>query len=196
MARQGRLQGIDDARIHQRFLERAYIEDDEAAAAKEIRWFAGRPEEYLSFGLRAARLNLLGKRAESRKLFRRAAKSAQLQVWEALLRDLKKPMRELTICSAITQPYVDWGVPRWPSQCVANSQRRRSLSRRIPTSFRPAPSGMRCGCQRSARPLKSSAIGPTRRSNRWHPPCCSNPLIRRLCTSEVRLTCVCVRAQR
>jgi len=79
VAKQARLQGIDGARIHQRFLEMAYIEDDQAAAAREIKWFAGRPEEYLSFGLQAAQLNLLGQRSESGKLYRRAANSAQLQ---------------------------------------------------------------------------------------------------------------------
>ena len=62
-------QGIDGARIHQRFLEMAYIEGDEAAAARETQWFAGKPEEYLSLGLQAAHRNVLGQRRESHKLF-------------------------------------------------------------------------------------------------------------------------------
>jgi hypothetical protein len=36
LAPQVRALGIDGARIHQRFLEMAYIEGDEAAAAREI----------------------------------------------------------------------------------------------------------------------------------------------------------------
>src|ERR1035441_1510381 len=51
VAERVRIQGIDGARIHQRFLELAYIEGDQAAVAGEIQWFAGKPEEYLSFGL-------------------------------------------------------------------------------------------------------------------------------------------------
>jgi hypothetical protein len=71
-----RMQGIDGARIHQRFLEMAYIEGDQAAAARETQWYAGRPEEYLSFGLQAANRNVLGQRLESSKLYKRAAETA------------------------------------------------------------------------------------------------------------------------
>jgi eukaryotic-like serine/threonine-protein kinase len=69
-------QGLGGARIHQRFLEIAYVEGDDAAAAREIQWFAGKPEEYLSFGLQAANLNALGQRRESSKLYQRAADTA------------------------------------------------------------------------------------------------------------------------
>ena len=69
--------GIDGSRIHQRFLELAYIQDDKAAIAKEIQWFAGKPEEYLSFGLQAADLNVHGQRRESHKLYQRAAHTAR-----------------------------------------------------------------------------------------------------------------------
>ena len=62
VAEQVRMLGIDGARIHQRFLEIAYIEGDQAAAAREIQWYAGKPEEYLSFGLQAANRNVLGQR--------------------------------------------------------------------------------------------------------------------------------------
>jgi DNA-binding winged helix-turn-helix (wHTH) protein/tetratricopeptide (TPR) repeat protein len=70
-------QGIDGVRIHQRFLELAYVEDDKAAVAKETQWFAGKPEEYLSFGLQAANLNVHGLRRESHELYQRAADSAR-----------------------------------------------------------------------------------------------------------------------
>jgi eukaryotic-like serine/threonine-protein kinase len=75
-AASARMHGIDGARIHQRFLEMAYIQGDGAAAAREIQWYAGRPEEYLSFGLQAANLNVLGQRAESGKFYKRAAETA------------------------------------------------------------------------------------------------------------------------
>ena len=68
--------GIDGARIHQRFLEIAYIAGDQAAVDREIQWYAGKPEEYLSFALQAASLNAAGRRRESSGLYKRAAESA------------------------------------------------------------------------------------------------------------------------
>jgi eukaryotic-like serine/threonine-protein kinase len=76
VAERVRLQGINGTRIHQRFLEMAYVEDDQAAVSREIQWFAGRPEEYLSLGLQAAHLNVLGRRRESSGLYKRAAETA------------------------------------------------------------------------------------------------------------------------
>jgi serine/threonine protein kinase/tetratricopeptide (TPR) repeat protein len=76
VAEKVRMLGIDGTRIHQRFLEMAYIQEDQAAAAREIQWYAGRPEEYLSFGLQAAHLNVRGQRVESSKLYKRAAETA------------------------------------------------------------------------------------------------------------------------
>jgi DNA-binding winged helix-turn-helix (wHTH) protein/tetratricopeptide (TPR) repeat protein len=76
VAESARAHGIDGARIHQRFLEMAYIEGDQAAVAREIQWYAVRPEEYLSFGLQAAHRNVLGQRRESSKLYKRAAETA------------------------------------------------------------------------------------------------------------------------
>jgi eukaryotic-like serine/threonine-protein kinase len=76
VAEKVRALGIDGARIHQRFLEMAYVEADGAAIARETQWFAGKPEEYLSFGLQAANRNVHGERRESRKLYLRAAETA------------------------------------------------------------------------------------------------------------------------
>jgi eukaryotic-like serine/threonine-protein kinase len=76
LAEKLRAEGLGGARIHQRFLEIAYVEGDDAAAAREIQWFAGKPEEYLSFGLQAANHNALGQRRESSKLYERAAETA------------------------------------------------------------------------------------------------------------------------
>jgi tetratricopeptide (TPR) repeat protein len=76
LAQKLRAQGIDGARIHQRFLEMAYVEDDQPAIAREIQWFAGRPEEYISFGLQAASRNVHGQRRESHRFYQRAAETA------------------------------------------------------------------------------------------------------------------------
>jgi len=76
VADSARAHGIDGARIHQRFLEMATIEDDQAAVAREIQWYAGRPEEYLSLGLQAANLNVRGRRKESSQLYKQAADAA------------------------------------------------------------------------------------------------------------------------
>ena len=54
----------------------AYVEDDQAVIAREIQWYAGKPGEYLSFGLQAANRNVHGQRRESHKLYQRAAEAA------------------------------------------------------------------------------------------------------------------------
>jgi DNA-binding winged helix-turn-helix (wHTH) protein/tetratricopeptide (TPR) repeat protein len=71
-----RSRNFGGARIHQRFLEIAYAKEDEAAAAREVQWFTGRPEEYVSFGLQAAYRNLHGERREASGLYRQASISA------------------------------------------------------------------------------------------------------------------------
>ena len=76
LVKEARVQGFDGARLHWRFLEIAFIEGDKSAAEKEIQWYAGRPEEYLSFGLQAARADSLGQRRKARDLYRRASETA------------------------------------------------------------------------------------------------------------------------
>ncbi|HEV2202841.1 MAG TPA: protein kinase [Bryobacteraceae bacterium] len=71
-----RARGLGGARIHQRFLELAYLDGDRAAIDREIQWFSGKPEEYLSLGLQAADRNVHGRRRESRDLYQRAAETA------------------------------------------------------------------------------------------------------------------------
>ena len=76
LAEKLRGRGFGGSRIHQRFLELAYVDGDRAAIDREIQWFAGKPEEYLSFGLQAADRNVHGQRRESHKLYQRAAETA------------------------------------------------------------------------------------------------------------------------
>ncbi len=73
---EARRKGLDGPRIHQRFLEAAYVADDPAAISREIEWFAGKPEEYLSLGLQAAYRNVHGQRRDSHKFYQRAAEMA------------------------------------------------------------------------------------------------------------------------
>jgi len=76
VAKKARAQGIDGARLHWRFLEVAFVGGDRAAADKEIQWYAGKPEEYFSFGSQAINADALGQRAKASKLYRRAAETA------------------------------------------------------------------------------------------------------------------------
>lgn len=111
------------ARIHQRFLALAYIDGDPAAIAREIHWFADKPEAYISFGLQAANRNVHGQRRESRGLYRRAAETAlRLKLWnvafefeeadaqaDALVgncqsvRRLGRPAMALAMCGGVAQ---------------------------------------------------------------------------------------------
>jgi tetratricopeptide (TPR) repeat protein len=76
LAEKVRAPGLDGVRIHQRFLEMAFVEDDQAAIAREIQWFSGKPGEYLSFGLQAANQDVHGQRREAQKLYQRATETA------------------------------------------------------------------------------------------------------------------------
>jgi eukaryotic-like serine/threonine-protein kinase len=79
VATSARTKGIDGPRIHQRFLELAYLHDDHPSIAREVQWFSGQPEEYISFGLQAAYLNMHGQRRESSREYQRAAETARKQ---------------------------------------------------------------------------------------------------------------------
>ncbi len=76
VAETARARGIDGARFHWRLLELAFTEGNQTAAEKEIQWFAGKPEEYISFGLQAAQADSLGQRGKARDLYRQAAETA------------------------------------------------------------------------------------------------------------------------
>ena len=43
-----------------------YVKGDRAAIAREVQWFSGKPQEYLSFGLQAADLNIHGRMPAAR----------------------------------------------------------------------------------------------------------------------------------
>jgi hypothetical protein len=85
-----RAQEIGGSRIHQRFLEMGYVEDNKVAIDREIQWFAGKPEEYLSFGLQAANLNVRGQRRASHELYLRATDTAQRQGFQYVADEFKE----------------------------------------------------------------------------------------------------------
>jgi tetratricopeptide (TPR) repeat protein/aminoglycoside phosphotransferase (APT) family kinase protein len=74
---EARALGYDSSRLHQREQQIAYIEGNQTAADREIQWYAGRPEEYISFGLQASNADALGRRPEASKFYERAAESAR-----------------------------------------------------------------------------------------------------------------------
>jgi eukaryotic-like serine/threonine-protein kinase len=76
LAEKLRAQRLDGPRIHQRFLEMAYVEENGTTVSREIQWFASQPEEYLSIGLQAADRNVHGQRRDSSRLYQRAAETA------------------------------------------------------------------------------------------------------------------------
>ena len=118
LAEEVRRKGLDGPRIHQRFLEVAYVAGDSAAISKEIQWFAGKPEEYLSLGLQAADRNVHGQRRDSHSLYQRAADMARRRGLQNVaaefedadaradalagncqtVRDLRRPAQELALC--------------------------------------------------------------------------------------------------
>jgi DNA-binding winged helix-turn-helix (wHTH) protein/tetratricopeptide (TPR) repeat protein len=123
VAENARTHGIDGARIHQRFLAMAYIQGDQAAVTREIQWYAGKPEEYISFGLQVIDRNVLGRRRESSKLYKRAAEAALRQGLEDVaarseeadaradalagncetVRHLGRPALPLALCGDVTR---------------------------------------------------------------------------------------------
>ena len=72
-------QKLDGPNIHLLLLQIAHIQDDHAAQAKEIQWFAGKPEEYLSLGFQAGNALVHGQRRKAKELFQGAMEMARRQ---------------------------------------------------------------------------------------------------------------------
>jgi tetratricopeptide (TPR) repeat protein/predicted Ser/Thr protein kinase len=106
-----RANGIDGVRIHQRFLQMAYLEEDQESIAREVQWFAGKPSEYISLGLQAAYRNIHGRRRESKKLFQRAAESALRQKLRNAAADLEEADARTDSLSGNCQPARRLGGP-------------------------------------------------------------------------------------
>jgi DNA-binding winged helix-turn-helix (wHTH) protein/predicted Zn-dependent protease len=70
-------QKLDAPQFHSLFLEMALIQGDGAGAAKEIEWFEGRVDEYLSLDLQASNAIVRGQRRKAADLLKRAAEQAR-----------------------------------------------------------------------------------------------------------------------
>jgi DNA-binding winged helix-turn-helix (wHTH) protein/Flp pilus assembly protein TadD len=69
--------GVDGPTLHLPLLVMAYAQGDQDGAAKQIAWFAGKPEEYFSVRAQAAESRTRGQLRRSRELLQRAAELTQ-----------------------------------------------------------------------------------------------------------------------
>ena len=169
VAEQVRSLGIDGARIHQRFLEIAYIEDDSTAAAKEMQWFAGKPEEYFSFALQAAYLNVHGQRRESSKLYRRAADTALRRGFTDVAAGFEEADARADALVGNCGTARRLGRPALALAMCGDAAQAERLAERRPGVFQTELSGLPCNCPRFAPRPSSSEVSPRRRWNCWQP---------------------------
>jgi hypothetical protein len=69
--------GFDSSQVHQLLLRVAWMEGDEEAADKQIRWYAANPETYRGLEDQAAQARMLGQLRQSRNFLERAAEVAR-----------------------------------------------------------------------------------------------------------------------
>jgi tetratricopeptide (TPR) repeat protein/predicted Ser/Thr protein kinase len=72
-------QKVDRPSLHLGLLHIALIQDDHTAQEKEIKWIAGKPEEYRSLVERAFDALMHGERRKAKELYQRAAEMARRQ---------------------------------------------------------------------------------------------------------------------
>lgn len=72
-----RTQQLDSSKLHQRLLEIALLQNDEAAVKREIQWYAGKPEEYDALAVRASHSDASGRRKEAQELYSQAVAAAR-----------------------------------------------------------------------------------------------------------------------
>ena len=65
-----RAQGLDAPGFHELDLAAALMQGDDAAATREIEWFEGREDEYLSLDLQASKALVIGQRRRASELLR------------------------------------------------------------------------------------------------------------------------------
>jgi hypothetical protein len=99
VSRAARAKGLDAPGFHELDLAVALMQGDDAAAAREIEWFEGREDEYLSLDLQASRALVLGQRRRASELLRAAAGQTRR-------RKLEEPANAL-IEAAGADPYGD-----------------------------------------------------------------------------------------
>jgi serine/threonine protein kinase/tetratricopeptide (TPR) repeat protein len=79
VSRKAFAQKLDAPLIHEELLVLAYSEGDSEAAAKEVQWFTGKPEQSRSLALQARNAYSLGQRRKAKELYRRAKELLQRQ---------------------------------------------------------------------------------------------------------------------
>ena len=77
VSKAARAQGLDAPGFHELDLAAALMQGDDAAAAREIEWFEGREDEYLSLDLQASKALVLGQRRRASDLLRAAARQTR-----------------------------------------------------------------------------------------------------------------------
>jgi eukaryotic-like serine/threonine-protein kinase len=72
-------QKLDGPGIHRMLLRIAYIQDDQAAQAREIQWLAGKPEEIASLDLQGVNALVHGQRRKAKELYKDEVEMGQRQ---------------------------------------------------------------------------------------------------------------------
>ena len=196
LAEKLRAQGLGGARIHQRFLEMAYVEDDQAAIAREIQWFAGKPEEYLSFGLQAADRNVLGQRRESHKLYQRAAETALRQGLRDAAAEFEEADARADALSGNCQTARRLGRPALALAICGDAAQAEKLAAETSKLF---PNGTIWNAVQLPGIRAAIALNrdqPAKAWNCWHPPRHTSALTSRRFICVAWLTWVCKRARR
>jgi eukaryotic-like serine/threonine-protein kinase len=139
-----RMKRLDGPRIHQRFLEAAYVADDAGAISSEIQWFAGKPEEYLSLGLQAANLNVHGRRRESHTLYQRAAEMAKRRGLQSAAAEFEEADARADALSGNCQTARCLGRPAQALAMCGDEAQAAKLAAGAQGFLRTEPSGMKC----------------------------------------------------
>ena len=87
-------QGEDAPMLHRQLLAIAYAQADQESAAKQIEWFTGKTEEYLSLADQGRQARVRGRLRESQELLERAASLARLRNLPDAAAGFRKPNAE------------------------------------------------------------------------------------------------------
>jgi tetratricopeptide (TPR) repeat protein len=80
---QGIARGLDTSGFHSRLYLIAFVQGDSQEAARQLEWFAGKPEEYQILEFQARSLAFAGRRREAKRIFAQAAALAEARRLQA-----------------------------------------------------------------------------------------------------------------
>jgi DNA-binding winged helix-turn-helix (wHTH) protein/tetratricopeptide (TPR) repeat protein len=132
-------QGNDFPMLRWHLLATAYAEADREAALKQIKWFAGKPDEYRCVALQSTEARIRGELRKSRELLQQAANLARLrnlpEVAEALLKPDAAGDALIGNCRAAWMPgavsgsrfedHTDYPAQILVTRCSRSAERRR-----------------------------------------------------------------------